>query len=144
MAPAAWNAKPPTSSARLAQFTVPGADAASSAEIVVYFFGSGQGGNVEANVARWRSQFSTPDGSPVPEKITRDSTSAFPLTVAEFRGTYRRGVGAGSPDSARTGQALIAVIAETPKGSLFFQMFGPAARVIAERDQFVRFAKSLK
>jgi hypothetical protein len=143
-APTSWTVRPPSSSSRLAQFIVPGADSATSAEIVVYSFGSTPGGNVEANLARWRGQFSTPNGSPAPEKITRDSSGAFPITIAEFRGTYKRGIGAGSADSVRTGQALISAIVETPKGALFMQLFGPAARVIAERDAFVRFVRDLK
>jgi hypothetical protein len=144
IAPAKWVSRPPTSSARLAMFTVPGSDSASNAEVVVYSFGSTPGGNVAANLERWRSQFSTPDGSPVPEKVTRDSSGAFPLTIAEYRGTYRRGVGAGSADSVRTGQALVSAIVETPRGALFIQLFGPAAPVLAERDTFVRFVKGLK
>jgi hypothetical protein len=142
--PAAWTSRAPSSSSRLAQFVVPGPDSASNVEVVVYFFGNTPGGNVEANLARWRGQFSTPDGSPVPETITRDSSGAFPITVAEYRGTYRRGIGAGSPDSARTGQGLLAAIAETPRGALFIQLFGPASRVGAERETFLRFVKGLK
>jgi len=143
-APTTWTPRTPSSSSRLAQFVVPGPDSANSAEIVVYSFGSTPGGNVEANLTRWRGQFSTPDGSPVPEKVTRDSSGAFPITIAEYRGTYRRGIGNGSADSVRTGQALISAIVETPKGALFMQLFGPAARVLAERDVFVRFVKDLK
>jgi hypothetical protein len=143
MPPSTWTPRPSTSSARLAQFVVPDPDGGSGAEVVVYFFGQGQGGNVDANLARWKSQFSTPDGSPVPERISHDSLGAFPITFAEYRGTYRRGVGAGSADSARTGQALVAAIAETPRGTLFFQLFGPLAVVTRERDRFVAFVKGL-
>ena len=142
--PTAWTRKAPVSSSRLAQFVVHGADASSDAEVVVFFFGASQGGNVDANVARWRSQFSTPDGSPAPETITRDSSGAFPTTIAEFRGTYRRGVGAGSADSVRTGQTLVATIVETPKGTLFIQLFGPSATASAHRAEFARFVKELK
>ena len=142
--PAKWVSRPPTSSARLAMFTIPGADSANSAEVVVYSFGNTPGGNVAANLERWRGQFSTPDGSPVQEKVTRDSTGAFPITIAEYRGTYRRGVGAGSADSVRTGQVLVSAIVETPRGALFIQLFGPAARVLAEREPFVRFVRELK
>jgi hypothetical protein len=143
-APAAWSPRPPASSSRLAQFVIRGSEAASDAEVVVFFFGAAQGGNVDANVARWRSQFSTSDGSPVPETITRDSTGAFPVTTAEFRGTYRRGVGAGSADSVRTGQTLIAAIVETPRGTLFIQLFGPTGTVVAHRAEYTRFVKELK
>ena len=142
--PNSWSRKAPASSSRLAQFVIHGADASSDAEVVVFFFGATQGGNVDANVARWRSQFSTPDGSPVPETITRDSSGAFPATIAEFRGTYRRGVGAGSADSVRTGQTLVATIVETPHGTLFVQLFGPTATVAAHRAELVRFVKELK
>jgi len=142
--PAGWTPRAPSSTSRLAQFIVPGPDSANNAEVVVFSFGNTPGGNVEANLTRWRGQFSTPDGSPVSEKVTRDSSGAFPITIAEYRGTYRRGVGAGSADSVRTGQALVSAIVETPRGALFIQLFGPAARVISERDTFVRFVKGLK
>jgi len=110
----------------------------------VFFFGKTQGGNIEPNLARWRGQFSTPDGSPVPERVTKDSSGTFLITIAEFRGTYRRGIGAGDADSMRTGQALVAAIAETPRGTLFIQLFGAAERVAAERDAFVQFVKGLR
>jgi hypothetical protein len=141
--PAGWVARAPRSSMRLAEFVLP-TTPEGSGEVVVFFFGPAQGGNVEANLARWKGQFSNPDGSPVVQTVTRDSSAAFPLTFAEYRGSYRRGIGAGSADSIRTGQQLIAGIAETPRGTLFIQMFGPAARVAAERDTFIRFVKDLK
>ena len=38
------------------------------AECVVYFFGQGQGGSVEANIARWGGQF-TRNGQPAQSKF---------------------------------------------------------------------------
>jgi hypothetical protein len=142
--PAAWTPRAPSSTSRLAEFVVPGARPADNAEVVVFFFGKAMGGNVDANLTRWKGQFSAPDSSSVYEKVTRDSTGAFPLTFAEYHGTYRRGIGAGSADSVRTGQALIASIVETPHGALFIQLFGPEARVVAERETFFKFVKALK
>ncbi len=141
--PASWTPRTPSSSSRLAEFTLP-RDAKGDAEVVVYFFGKGMGGNVDANLARWRGQFSTPDGSPVFEKVTRDSTGKFPLTFAEFRGTYQRGVGMGSADSVRTGQTLIASIVETPNGVLFVQMFGSSGRVEEGKESLIRFVKEVR
>jgi hypothetical protein len=141
--PTSWTRRTPSSSSRLAEFTLPH-DANGDAEVVIYFFGKGMGGNVDANIARWRSQFSTSDGSPVPEKITRDSTGKFPVTFAEFRGTYRRGIGMGSADSIRTGQTLLASIVETPNGTLFVQMFGGSARVEEGKESLVRVVKELR
>ena len=142
--PAGWVTAPSTSSMRLAQYTIPGRDGSLAAEVVVYFFGKGQGGNVGANLERWKRQFSTPDDAPVYEKITRDTTGAFPVTVAEYRGTYARGIGAGDAANAKPGQSLIAAIAETPRGTLFFQLFGATENASPQRDALVRFVKSLK
>src|ERR1041385_8869059 len=93
--PAGWTARTPASTMRLAEFVVPPKNGARAAEVIVYFFGKGQGGSVPANLTRWKGQFSNPDGSPVSEKVTTDSSGAFPITFAEYRGTYARGVGMG-------------------------------------------------
>lgn len=142
--PAGWTTAPASSSMRLAQYTISGPDGSVGAEVVVYYFGKGQGGNVEANLQRWKSQFSVPDGSAAYENVTRDSTGAFPITVAEYRGTYARGIGAGDEGAAKPGQSLVAMIAETPRGTLFFQLFGTTAAVTPQRDALVRFVRSLK
>lgn len=142
--PAGWTSRAPSSSMRLAEYTIAAPRGGTGAEVVVYFFGKGQGGAVEPNIERWRDQFSTPGGSPVPETITRDSSGAFPITIAEFTGTYARGVGAGDAARAKPGQTLVAAIIETPKGTLFVQLFGPAAVVAREREALIRFVKALK
>jgi hypothetical protein len=140
--PSAWVTRVPSSTSRLAEFTLaPTPDGAG--EIVVYFFGPQQQPNVDANLTRWKGQFSHPDGSPVSEKVSRDSSGVFPLVFAEYEGSYRRGIGTGSADSVRTGQRLIAAIVPTPKGTMYIQMFGSAARVAAERDAFAAFVKAI-
>ncbi len=143
-APATWVAQTPSSRFRLAQFAVPGPDSANDAEVVVYFFGAHEGGTPDDNMARWRAQFSTPDSPPVRESVSRDSSGAFPITIAEYEGTYRRGVGMGSADSVRAHQALVAAIAETPRGTLFLQLFGPDSVVAGAHDRFVAFVKAMR
>jgi hypothetical protein len=142
--PAAWTSTTPSSSMRLAQYVVPAANGAAPVETVVYFFGPGQGGDPAANLERWHSQFSNPDGSPVKEVVTHETT-AFPITFAEYRGTYARGVGAGSSAAdARPDHLLLAAIIETPKGSLFVQTYGPIAAAEAQRAAFRAFVMGLK
>ncbi|MDB4915856.1 MAG: hypothetical protein JWM95_3500 [Gemmatimonadetes bacterium] len=141
--PATWASRAPSSAMRLAEFVAPTTDGG-QAEIVVYFFGKGQGGSVASNTERWKAQFSNPDGSPVVEKITREGTGIFPITLAEYRGTYARGIGAGSsPEQAKAGQELLAAIVETPNGTMFAQMYGPIASVSAHREPFMNFIKNL-
>ena len=140
--PASWTPRPAASTMRLAEYSI-GAGAPLGAQVVVYFFGQGQGGAVAPNLARWKAQFSNPDGSPVQESVTRDSSGAFPITFAEYRGTYARGVGMGNAANAQPNQTLVAGIAETPRGTLFIQLFGPTASVTAARQDFVAFVKGL-
>lgn len=140
--PRNWVRQEPSSSMRLLQMVVPG-EGAGDAELVVFFFGPGQGGDVEANIARWRSQFSTDDGGPVEARVDRFTVSAMPVTVAELTGTYRRGVG-GGPAAPRTGQTLVAAVIETERGSLFAQMHGPAETVAAWRVAFDGFLRGLR
>ena len=142
--PASWVSRPASSSMRLAEFVISAADSSPGAEVVIYFFGKGQGGTVAANLARWKAQFSMPDGSPAYESVVRDSAGPFPITIAEYRGTYARGIGAGDANNARAGQALVAGVAETPRGTLFLQLFGPIDRVTAARPAFVTFVKGLR
>jgi hypothetical protein len=141
-APSAWQYRAPSSSSRLVEFTLPPTEAGTG-EIVVYFFGPQQQPNVDANLSRWKGQFSHADGSPVAETVRRDSSGVFPLVFAEYEGDYRRGIGAGSADSVRTGQRLIAAIVQTPKGTMYVQVFGTAARVSVERSAFYEFVKGI-
>ena len=144
-APAAWTTRAPASSMRLAEFTTPGAAGKAGAEVIVYFFGKGAGGSPDANLNRWKSQFSNPTGAPVKENVSVDSKGPFPLTIAEYSGTYARGIGAGSePEQARPEHMLVAVVTETPHGTLFFQLFGPIASVESQRAAYLAFVRGLK
>ncbi len=144
--PAHWQAQPPQSDMRLAQFSVgdPGAEAdtAGGAEMVVYYFGPTQGGTLEANVERWQSQFTGPDGGPVEPEIT-ELGGNFEATLVSLRGSYARGVGMGPGDTALSDRMLLAGIVETPEGKLYPQLHGPADLVAAERPAFVAFIGGL-
>ncbi len=138
--PSDWVGRTPSSSMRLAEYFVGGEGSAT--EVVVYFFGPGQGGSADANIARWREQFaSTPAGEGF-ERIEEDRGSAFPMTVAEWRGTYARGIGPGG--AARPGHSLVAAIVATPRGTLFFQLFGPSKDVATAREAYLAAVRALR
>src|SRR6266404_2072893 len=62
--PGGWLSETPSSSMRVAQYRLPAAEGDSeAASLVVYYFGPGQGGSVEANLDRWISQILQADGS---------------------------------------------------------------------------------
>src|SRR5262245_30928276 len=60
-----WVSERPTSSMRVSQYQLPAAAGDSEgASLVVYYFGAGQGGSVDANLERWIGQMQSPDGRP--------------------------------------------------------------------------------
>ena len=138
--PANWTSRTPSSSMRLAEYVVGGEG--SKVEVVVYFFGQGQGGSADANITRWREQFSSTPAGEAYEKIEEDRGGAFPFTLAEWRGTYARGIGPGG--EGRPGHTLVAAIVPTPKGTLFFQMYGPSSDVAAARAAYLATVRALK
>jgi hypothetical protein len=143
--PSGWVASEPSSSMRLAQFQVPaagGGDTGDDAEMVVYYFGPGQGGSVEANVERWVSQFSRPDAEPV-EPVITELEGELPATLVELRGSYARGVGIGPGGESLPDRMLLAAVVETPEGNLYPQLHGPAAVVASAREAFVAFVEGL-
>ena len=141
--PATFVSRPPTSSMRLAEFSVPRTDG-TSAEVLVFYFGEGEGGSVEANIARWNSQFTGPDGVPVTPRVGALDGAEFPTTIAEFAGTYARGMGAGpGAAGALPDQGLVAAVVETARGSLFFQLVGDGVAVTDAREDFLDFVGSV-
>jgi hypothetical protein len=109
----------------------------------VYYFGPGQGGSEEANIARWQSQFSGPKGGAVEPVVERYEVAGVPVTRVEPRGSYARGVGVGPGGTARPDQTLLAAIVETGRGNVFVQIHGPSELVGREREGFDRFLRGL-
>src|SRR5688500_2867360 len=100
--PAGWASKAPTSSMRVAEFTLPRAGADSEdASVTVYFFGASQGGNVQANIDRWIGQMTQPDGQPSSKvaKTTASATaSGLKLSIVDVSGTFVAEVAPGSSE----------------------------------------------
>lgn len=129
-APAEWTSKPSSSSMRLAQWELAGDDA--PVEVVIFYFGEGSGGGVEANLERWFSQFEQPDGSTTRESatITERTVNDLALTVADMRGTYVAPVRPGAPSrNNRAGYRMIAAVAEGGSGPWYIRVLGPEAGV---------------
>lgn len=112
-----------------------------TAECAVYFFGTGQGGGVQANIDRWVNQFEQPDGTPSAGRATSSHSeqSGWPLTRVEVSGTYTAGMGPAGQTQGQEPQAgykLLGAIIEGPQGAVFFKLTGPDAVVEDSRDEF--------
>ncbi len=143
-APSAWTVVPPGSDKRLAQFKITAPGEGITAEVIVYYFGKGDGGSAEANIERWQGQFIGPDNHPVTPAIDRFQSNNMAITTAEFQGDYARGIGLGPAGVPKPGQALLAAIVETPQGNLIIQLYGKAESVHANKEGFLAFVRSIR
>jgi hypothetical protein len=144
--PAAWSAEGPRPM-RAATYKLPAAKGdAQGAELAVFHFGAGQGGDVELNVKRWLSQFTRADGSPADADARRstESRGGLRLTTLDVAGTYNPGMMMG-PSTPRPGWRLLGAIVEGgSEGPVFFKLTGPARTVAAAQKDFQKLLKSVK
>ena len=139
--PATWMEQTPASQMRAATYTVPGPEDHEAAEIVVFYFGPGQGGPVQANIERWQSQFKpAPDGTPAEPRVERFDVDGMPVTFVEVTGEWR-GMGA---DSYTPDQLFLAAIVEAPAGNVYIRFVGETATVEAGRGDFVTMVRGLR
>jgi hypothetical protein len=147
-ADAGWQTTTPTSIMRKAQFTLPRAAGDSEdAELVVFYFGADQGGSVEANLNRWYSQFSQPDGGSSAEKasVTREVVDEMNLTTVDLSGTYVAPVMPGNDEQYNKPDfRMLAAVLETSQGPYFFKLVGPEKTVANWAKSFSQFMKSAK
>lgn len=136
-APSGWTSKG-SSPMRAATYAV------QDAECVVYFFGQGQGGSVEANIARWSGQF-TRNGALAPSKVAKRTVHGLPVTTMDVSGGY-----AGMSGSVTASQApqpdyrMLAAIVENPGGNLFVKFTGPSKTVAANEQKFEQLLASFQ
>lgn len=142
--PAGWVPAQPSSSMRVAQFSLPALLGGEGAEVAAFFFPTGQGGSHEANIERWASQFAGPDGKPGKPELSVRKLADSEVSLVELKGTYARGVGMGPTGDAKPGQTLMIAMVETAAGRITLQMYGPSKAVAAQRENFIRLATGFR
>ena len=140
--PAGWTAEPPSSPMRVATYRIPAtAGDAEPGELAVFFFGSGEGGSVEANVDRWIAQFAPESGSAKPARRV-ESVNGIRVTRVSAEGTFSSGM-PGGPKTAKAHFSLLGAIAEGPGGNVFFKLTGPRKTVQKTAAKFDALVRSL-
>jgi hypothetical protein len=136
--PAGWKAEP-ARPMRAATYTVaPAPGDKDPAECGIFFFGAGQGGSVEDNIERWRSQILGPDGKPATPRIDKRAARGMNITVVDSSGAY---TGMGGPMAARSravpGYRLVGAVVQGAGGNNIFVKFaGPAKTIAANQQKF--------
>ena len=142
--PAGLVRRQPKSSMRAAEYGVEGDE---QAELTVFYFGEGQGGAVEPNIARWIGQFTQADGSDTAKLAKRSEIKVQGMSVSLVEATGNFGGGMGMPGAAPTAMSdamLLGAIANGPKGAVFFKLTGPRAVVTRARPAFDALIQSLR
>jgi hypothetical protein len=129
-APAGWKTGEPKPM-RAATYLV------DDAECVVYFFGQGQGGGVQANIERWKGQFSQPNGQPVTAKTAQKTIHGLPVTTIDISGNYAGMAGPmGAPSAPKPGYRMLGAIVENPGGNIYIKFAGPVKTIVANQAKF--------
>jgi hypothetical protein len=146
--PAAWTSEPVSSSMRKAQYRIPGSKGPESDGLmVVFYFGTGQGGSVDLNIDRWKGMFSTADGKPVPDTaIKRESreVNGMKVTTLDVTGRYVDPMAGGSGTPPAGDSRMLSAIIETTQGLWFFKGVGPVETMSTHTENFMKFVDSVK
>ena len=132
---------------RLAEYALPGYPAgATDAVLAVFHFGPNQGGGVDANIQRWISQFTQPDGSDTQAKARKSTRTVqgMAVTLVDIEGTYNGGMGAGGQAEPQADYRMLGAVVEAPGGVYFYKLTGPRSTVAHWSDGFAEFIGSLR
>ena len=144
--PDGWVPEKPSSNMRVAQYKLAKVEGDSDdAALVLYFFGSAQGGSVSDNIDRWVNQMQQADGKPSKEKakIETLTVNGLKVTTVDVSGTYTAQMTPGSDTKHNdSNQRLLAAVVETPKGNYFAELIGPEKTVSHWNQSFTDYIKS--
>lgn len=108
---------------RVATYTIPKAEEdQETGECAVFFFGPGQGGEVDMNIERWAAQF---EEKPAISKSATD-INGLSITKVEIAGNYLAPAGPMmESQGTKENFLLLGAIVEAPGGYVFFKSTGP-------------------
>jgi hypothetical protein len=142
-APKDWQQAGNRSPMRAATYRIPKAGSdEEDGELAVFYFGPGQGGDIEANVSRWIGQFEGVPNDAV-RRADREANGMRQHTIEIENGTYQSGM-PGGPKSPKQNFGLLGAIVQAPSGNYFFKLTGPSSTVREARDEFYALLDSVK
>jgi hypothetical protein len=144
VAPSHWRVEP-AQSMRAATYTAPPVPGDSArAECAIYFFGKGQGGTVDANIDRWKGQFTLSSGAAAPARVMTRTSRGLTFTLLDTAGNY---AGLGGPMGGGRpvpGYRLLGAIVQGPGGNVFIKFTGPERTIGANQLQFEQLLASIQ
>jgi hypothetical protein len=146
-APASWKSQPQRPM-RAATYAIPAAPGDSEGgECVVYYFGPGQGGGVEANVERWIGQFEAPGGGSAADLAKRSerTVNGLEVTLLDLSGTYLFKPFPMAPQATKKpAYRMLAAIVQGKDAPVFFKLTAPAKTAAQTEADFNKMIESLR
>lgn len=142
--PKEWTRVPATTDVRAAQFALPpAAGDPEPAELILFYFGKGKGGDAQANLDRWYGQFKQPDGRPSSQAavLTIRTVKGLKITEVTLAGDY---LGMTPGAAPKPGYRLLGAIVEGADGPWFLKAVGPAATITQATPSFEKLLESLE
>ncbi len=135
--PAGWSAQPARPMRAATYIVAPAPGDKDPAECGIFFFGAGQGGSVQDNIDRWRSQIQGADGKPAVAKIDKSQVRGLTMVRVDSSGAYT-GMGGPMAPSGRAvpGYRLLGAVVQGPGGNIFVKFTGPAKTIAANLQKF--------
>ena len=93
-----------------------------------YYFGKGQGGSVEANIARWKGQFE-PGATSTTEEIPLGEIEGKKATIIHIKGTFLSGPPFGGNKTPIPGHAMLGAIIPGSEAPIFIKLTASEADV---------------
>jgi len=148
--PSAWKTEAPSNKLRVYQFRVPKAEGdKEDAELVVFFFGEGSGGDTDANLKRWKTQFQPPKGKTIDEvsRVEKYKVGKVDVVCLDVQGTYLSKFPPNDPNAKVVPKAdyrRFNAVFDTDKGAYFITFTGPAKTMEKNKAGFDNWVKAFK
>ncbi|MEW4451867.1 hypothetical protein AB1L30_04190 [Bremerella sp. JC817] len=121
------------------EFRVPGANGDEDSGRVTMM---GASGGVEANVLRWKGQFTKMSKDAVEKEETISNT---PVHIVELTGDFKDQRGPFAPAEVKEGYTMLGAIFTTEKqGEYYLKFYGPSDTVEKNKEKFMEMVNSFK
>lgn len=143
--PTGWTAQPERPM-RIATYSVPAAAGDQEpGECAIFFFGPGEGGNVEGNVTRWQGQFKGPDGKTPELERGQSEINDLTVTTVSVEGTYLASMGPMvQSGTEKPGYKMLGAIIAAPEGNVFIKFTGPKKTIDEAGSAFKEMVDSVR
>ena len=131
--PSGWEWVPTTSLLRKAQLRFPSGQEA-QAEVLFFYFGTNDGGGIQANLDRWIGMFEGPKDK-LNAKTEETTVNGHKIHYVQAQGTFLSGM-PGGPKTPQPGTMLLGAIIESRDGAVFLRCTGPVETVQAGSKTF--------